>query len=121
MTSQSATELLLLVLRPLLDRVSRVGEVTIELHERRTRILFLVCACERHAKLQQIVRCLAPLRVALVTLGKRDGGFGVVSARVICLAEPVLRTPGQPVVRMLSDKALQGCFGSRIVCLLQQT
>src|SRR6516225_6898239 len=121
MAWRSATELLLLVPCPLLDRVSRVGEVVIELHQCGARILFLVCASERHAELQQIVWCLCPLRVALVTLGKRDCGLSVVSARVICLAEPVLRAPGQPVVWMLSDKALQGCFGRRIVCLLQQT
>ncbi len=76
---------------------------------------------ERHAELQQIVCCLRPFRIAFVTLGKRDCCFGVVSAHVICFAEPVLSAPGQPVVRMLSDEALQGCFGSRIVCLLQQT
>src|SRR5262249_8038048 len=70
---------------------------------------------------QQTICCLGPLWMALVTLGKRNYRFGVVPARVICLAKPVLGASSQPVVRMLSDEALQGCFGSRIVCLLQQT
>ena len=118
---RSATELLLLVLCPLLDRVSRVGEVVIELRQRGARILSLVRASERHAELQQIVWCLGPLRIALVTLGKRTGRVGESFPLVIALAEPILGIPSECIVRVLLNKASQCCFSRRIIRLLYPT
>src|SRR6516165_3804932 len=109
MAWRSATELLLLVLCPLLDRVSRVGEVVIELHQRGARILSLVCACQRHGELQQIVWCLGPLRIALVALGKRTGRVGESLPLVIGLAEPILGIPSKCIVRVLLNKTSQSC------------
>ena len=63
---------------------------------------------------------LRPLRISLVAFGERARRFIVFAAHVIGLAEPILGAPGKRIVRVLSDKALEGLFCSGIICLLQQ-
>src|SRR5437660_9463273 len=107
--SVSATKLLFLVLYSILDRVSRVREVAIELYERYAGVLFLVRPGERHTELQEIIRCLRSFRITLVALGKGYGRVGIFLALVISFADPVLGITSQRIVWVLLNETLQ-CF-----------
>ena len=101
------------------DRASRAGEIVIQLGERDAGVLLLVGASERHAEFQQIVSRLGPLRIIFVALGEGAGRLRVPPARVIGLAQPVLRAAGQRIFGMLRNEFLQSLFGTRIIRLFK--
>src|SRR5207302_7570003 len=103
----SASEALLFRRRVLLDRGCRLREIVIQLRQGDAGVLLLIGAAERHRKLQQIVGCLGAFRIPFVALGKCACRLEEPVARVIGLAEPVLRIPRHRIRRMLLDKSLQ--------------
>src|ERR1051325_1851441 len=119
-TKGSAAETLLLGIRAFPDRRPRVGEIVVKLRQRDASVLLLVGAGARHAQLQQLRGGLGAFRITLVAFGKGRGRLDIPAARVIGLAEEVLRGTGHRILRMLLDKGLERLFGGGIVGLLQQ-
>src|SRR4051794_20495062 len=117
----SAAETLLLGRGALLDRGAGSGEIMVELGQYDTGVLLLIGAAQRHAQLQQFVSRLRAFRPALVAFSKGARRLGVAAARVIGLAQPVLRVAAHRVIRVLLDKGFQGYLGGRVIGLLQQT
>src|SRR5690348_5305312 len=117
----SATQPLLLGVRPIPDSGPRLGEIVVELRERKAGVLLLVGSSERHAELQQVVGRLGGFWIILIALGESAGRFRVSSPRIIGLAQPIFRASGQRVFGMLGKKRFKRILCSRVVCLLEQT
>src|ERR1041385_1127768 len=103
----SAAEALFFCRGAFLDRSARRREVMVELSQRDAGVLLLIGARQRHAQLQQFVGRLGAFGIALIAFREGARRFGITAARVIGLAEPILRVARHRIVRVLLDKGLQ--------------